>query len=216
MSLVVADGSLLSIASTYGTSVAMSAITNATEAVATLGAGHSVVVGDFLQINSAWPDLDGKILRAKTVVTNDITLEGFNTVDVAKFPPGGGVGTVLRISAWTNIGQILSIGKEGGGQNYYDYQFMNELQSRRIPTTKEPLVLAFKMADDIALAQQGILRAAENSGIPMAVRLIFRNGSRTVANGYWTMSYLPDLALGQANQRDVSVALSCLPQEYAT
>lgn len=216
MSLVVADGSLLSIASTYGTSVVMSAITNATEAVATLGAGHGVVVGDFLQVNSAWPDLDGKILRAKIVAANDVTLEGFNTVDVSKFPAAGGAGTILRITAWTNIGQILSIGKEGGGQNYYDYQFMNELQSRRIPTTKEPLVLAFKMADDIALAQQGILRTAENSGIPKAVRLIFRNGSRTVANGYWTMSYLPDLALGQANQRDVSVALSCLPQEYAT
>ena len=49
MTISIATGTQLAVASTYGASVAMSALTNAAAAVATLAAGHGVVVGDFLE-----------------------------------------------------------------------------------------------------------------------------------------------------------------------
>lgn len=215
MGQVVADGSVLSLG-TLGTLKAVSAITNASSAVATLEASHGVIVGDILQFTSGWPDLDGKVVRISAVSTNDVTLEGFDTTDTTKFPPGSGTGSIKEVTGWTNIAQILTIGKAGGEQQYYNFQFLNELQGRQIPTSKNPLAIEMKLADDITLAQNATIRAAEDSGVPQPFRLVYRNGSRTLASGYWSMAYLPDLALGQANQRDVSIALSCLPQDYAT
>ena len=75
MSVTIATGTTFAYASTYGSSANMTAITNASEAVATLGAGHGVVVGDYLEVTSGWDRLTGRIVRAKTVATNDVTFE---------------------------------------------------------------------------------------------------------------------------------------------
>ena len=80
MAITLATGTALSIASTYGASVNMTALTNAAEAVATLAVGHGCVVGDFLEVTSGWDLLNNRIVRVKTVATNDITFEGINTV----------------------------------------------------------------------------------------------------------------------------------------
>ena len=54
--ITISTGTSVSIAKTYGPSVAMTALTNSadsvTPAVATLAAGHSVVVGDYIEITS--------------------------------------------------------------------------------------------------------------------------------------------------------------------
>lgn len=86
MAIIIATGTGVDIASTYGASVNMTAITNATEAVATLAAGHGVVVGDFLEVTSGWQRLTGRIVRVKTVATNDVTLESINTSSTSLFP----------------------------------------------------------------------------------------------------------------------------------
>ena len=79
MAITISTGTVAAIASTYGSAVNMTAITNASEAVATLAAAHGVVVGDFLEVTSGWGRLDKRIVRAKTVATNDVTFEGINT-----------------------------------------------------------------------------------------------------------------------------------------
>lgn len=216
MAAIVADGTILSLGSTLATAVNITAATNAAECVVTLAVGHGSVVGDFLFISSGWPALDGRTVRVKTVSTNDVTLEGINTTDVTRFPAGGGLGTSQRVTAWTNIGQITGLNTEGGDQNYFDFQYLDQTQSNRIPTNKSPIVLALTLADDITLAQNATIRAAEATGAPRPVRMVYRNGTRTVASGFWSMGNMASLALGQANSRSVSVALSCLPQDYAT
>jgi hypothetical protein len=216
MAALVADGTLVAIATTYGAAKNMTAVSNANPAVATLEAAHGVVVGDIMEMSSAWPDLDDKILRGSVVATNDVTLEGFSTSNTSKFPAGAGTGTVREITAWTNIAQVLSIGTEGGGPQYAVYQFLNELSQRRIPLAKEPLGITLTLADDITLAQQATIRAAEQGGVPVAMRLILPNGSKIYMNGYWTMSDLPTIATGQVNSRTIGFAVTALPTEYAT
>ena len=93
MAAVVADGTIVAIATTYGSSKTMSAVTNANPAVATLESSHGVSVNDIMEMSSGWPDLDDKILRASVVNTNDVTLEGFSTSNTTKFPASSGVGT---------------------------------------------------------------------------------------------------------------------------
>ena len=216
MAAVVADGTIVAFASTYGAVKSMSAVTNANPAVATLEASHGVIVGDVMEMSSAWPDLDDKILRASVVSTNDVTLEGFSTSNTTNFPAAGGTGSVREITAFTNISQILTVAVEGGNPRYLDYQFLNELRQRRIPLSKEPLNLTFTLADDITLAQQALIRAIEQAGVPVAMRLTLVNGSKVFLNGYWTMSDMASLTTGQVNSRTIGFALTSLPSEYAT
>lgn len=216
MAAVVADGTIVAIATTYGSSKTMSAVTNANPAVATLESSHGVAVNDIMEMSSGWPDLDDKILRASVVNTNDVTLEGFSTSNTTKFPASSGTGTVREITAWTNLAQVLSISVEGGEPRYFDYQFLNELNQRRIPLSKAPLNIALELADDITLAQQATIRSVEEAGVPTAMRLTLPNGSKIYMNGYWTMSNLPNIQTGQINSRRVGFALTSLPTEYSS
>lgn len=216
MAAVVADGTLVAIATTYGSAKNMTAVTNANPAVATLESSHGIIVNDIMEMSSAWPDLDDKILRCSVLSTNDVTLEGFSTANTTKFPAGTGTGTVREITGWTSLAQILTIAIEGGEPRYLDYQFLNELQQRRIPLSKSPLNLTLTLADDISLAQQATIRAVEDAGVPTAMRLTLPNGAKIYMNGYWTMSNLPNITTGQINARTVGFALTSLPTEYSS
>lgn len=217
MANVVADGSILAFGSTFGASKNMTAVTNANPAVATLEAAHGVIVGDIIEITSSgWPSLNGKVLRVSAVATNDVTLEGFSTADTTRFPAGSGGGTVREVTAWTNIAQVVGVDQSGGEQKYFDFQYLDQLQEQSIPTSKSPLRLAFTLADDISLAQQASIRALETAATNNPARMVFRNNSRILMNGFWSMANLPKIALGQANQREVTIAISSLPTEYGT
>lgn len=216
MAALVADGTLVAIATTYGSAKNMTAVTNANPAVATIESSHGIIVGDIMEMSSGWPDLDDKILRCSVLSTNDVTLEGFTTANTTKFPAGTGTGTIREITAWTNIAQIIGIAVEGGGPQYTVYQFLNELTQRRIPLAKEPLNVTLTLADDITLAQQATIRTAQDGGVPVAMRMTLPNGSKIYLNGYWSISDLPNLALGQVNSRTVGFALTALPTEYSS
>ena len=94
MAITLATGTQVAIASTYGTASNVTAATNAAECVLTVAAGHGIVVGDFVEFTSGWDLATGRIFRVKTVATNDVTLEGFNTTSTTNFPAGTGTGTV--------------------------------------------------------------------------------------------------------------------------
>ena len=57
MAIIKAQGLQLAIASTFGTQFTISAITNATEAVATHSASHGVAVNDIIEVTSGWKRL---------------------------------------------------------------------------------------------------------------------------------------------------------------
>lgn len=217
MSNVVADGSILAFGATFGATKNCTAISNANPAVATLEAAHGVVVGDLIEfLTSGWPSLAGKVLRVSAVSTNDVTLEGFSTSDTTRFPAGGGTGTIREILTWTNVAQIVAISQSGGEQKYVDFQYLDQLQEQSVPTSKSPLRLSFTLADDITLAQQASIRALETLAANAPARLVFRNNSRILMNGFWSMANLPNIELGAFNKREVTIALSSLPTEYAT
>ena len=215
MAAVVADGTVVAFASAFAAIKTMSAVANANPGVATLEASHGVIVNDIIEMSSGWPDLDDKILRISAVSLNDVTLEGFSTANTTKYPAGTGTGSVREISAWTNLSQILSVAVEGGEPQYLDYQFLNELQKRRIPLAKSPLNLTFDLADDITLAQNASLRTIEDAGVPVAMRLTLPNSTKIYLNGYWSLANLPKLANGQINARTLGFALTSLPTEYS-
>lgn len=194
MSITKAQGTQVAIASAYGAAVAMSAITNATEAVATLASGHGAVVGDFLEITSGWDLLNTRIVRVKTVSTNDVTLERINTTDTTRYPAGTGTGTVRRITAWTNVTQITAnISVSGGDQSFADATTLVDSVQKQIPTTRSPVVVTLPLFDDPTLSWYDTVRDVSDTTTPTAVRMVFPNNTRLVANAYWSLQAVPTI-----------------------
>jgi hypothetical protein len=216
MAITLATGTALAIASTYGASVNMTALTNAAEAVATLAGGHGCVVGDFLEVTSGWDLLNSRIVRVKTVATNDITFEGINTVSVTNYPTGTGTGTIRRITAWTPISQVQSFDTSGGDLNFADITTIADKTQKQVPTTRSAQTLSMTVFDDASLAGQTAVQAASDASTPAAFRIVFPNASRMVINGYWSIASAPSVNVNAPLTNNISFSALALATRYAT
>lgn len=183
------NGAIFSVAKTYGTDIVMSGLSNATEAVATLAASHGVVVGDFLEINTGWGDLDKMIVRVKAVTTNDVTLEGgvfgaTNTSDLTRFPAGSGAGTVRKITAWQNIDNIKEPNISGGEMQSTDITVLSDRRQRNAPTIASAIQAKLTIMDDPTMAWYSTVSAAAKSQTPIGLRITYKNGSMQLCTAY--------------------------------
>lgn len=216
MAITLATGTLVAIASTYGSSVNMTAITNASSAVATLAGGHSVVVGDFLEVTSGWDRLNARIVRVSAVSTNDITFEGIDTSSTSLYPAGTGTGSIRRITAWTNLSQITSdINVSGGEQQFADITTLTDRTQKRIPTVRGAVSVTLPFFDDPSLSWYGTVRTASDTATATAVRMIFPNNSRLVANAYWSLQTVPTIE-DSTLRASISLSFAADPTRYAT
>lgn len=191
------NGSIISIASAYGAVKAMSALSNASEGVATLEASHGVVVGDVVEITSGWSKLNGRIARAKAVDTNDVTLEGINTSSTQLYPAGSGTGSVREVSTWQQITQVLRTTTDGGEQQFATYSFLEDDTERRIPTRKSAKGLTVNIADDATLPHYAVLDAADQARTPRAIRVQLPNGAVLYYNAYVSFNKTPTLTVDE-------------------
>lgn len=206
------------IANAYGPSVAMSAVTNAAEAVATLAAGHLAVVGDVLELTSGWARADRRIFRVKTVATNDVTLEGFNTTSTTQFPAGGGVGSVRRIaaSAWTTLTQIADINRSGGELQFTPSDTLDDVDGRQIPTMRSPAAMSLSIYDDPALAWFATVNAASDARTPTALRITLAGGGKIYANAIWSIDSQPDIKKNELLKVNLQLTYVSAPTRYSS
>ena len=216
MAFTLSTGTAVAVAKTYGTSVAMTAITNAAEAVATLGAGHGVIVGDYLELTSGWGRLNGRIVRAKTVATNDVTLEGINTTSTTLYPATSGTGSIRRITVWESIAQIKELSLSGGDQQFADITTLDDVVAKQIPTIRNAQALSIQAFDDPSLAYYATVVGYAETSTQAAVRLAFPNGSKIVANGYWSVKKVPEVARNEALVTTLDMSIVSEPTRYAT
>lgn len=216
MSKTLSTGAILSIAKTYGTSYSMTAITNASEAVATLAAGHGTVAGDYLEITSGWGLLSGMIVRAKTVSTNDVTLEGISTTDTSKYPAGSGTGSVRRITAWDAMSQVKNLSRSGGDQKWADATALEDVVETQMPTTRGAISMSIDVFDDPTLAWYSSVQTASDAGTPYAFRIALKSGAKVVANAYWSLMDVPDIQRDQILTTNIALSFAAKPKRYAT
>lgn len=216
MAVTLTTGTLVAIASTYGASVTMSAITNASEAVATLAGGHGVVVGDYLEVTSGWDRLTGRIVRAKTVATNDVTFESINTSSTTTYPSGTGTGSIRRITAWTNIPQIQASATSGGDQQFVDITSITDTTQKQAPGQRSASAVNLTVFDDPTLAYYAAVVAADEARTPYAVRMSFPNGSKLVANAYWSLQRTPSFQSNDSLKSQITLTYSAEAVRYST
>jgi hypothetical protein len=207
MTIRVPNGSTIAIASGYAAVKSMSALTNADPAVATLEASHGVVEDDFLEVTSGWSRLTGKIVKAGTVSTNDVDLLGIDTTLTSIYPAGGGVGSVRKITGWTQLSQVLTSSSSGGDQQFLTYQLLESDAQKQIPTFKNPQVLTLSIADDPTLPGFILASEANDDRLPRAVKVTLSDGSVILYNAYVSLNKTPSLTVNEVMACQVTLSL---------
>lgn len=216
MSISLPNGALVAIASGYAAVKNMTAVSNANPGVATLEASHGITVGDVFEVTSGWSRLTNRIVRAATVSTNDVGLEGINTSLTSIYPALGGVGTIREVSGWTQLSQILNSSSSGGEQQFLEYHLLEADSSKRIPTTKSAAGLSFTVADDPTLAGYILASAANDDRLPRAVRITLPSGGVLFYNAYISLNKTPSLTVNEIMSVEVTLSLLAEPVRYAS
>ena len=209
------DGSILSFGTTLGSSKTMSAISNASEAVATLEASHGVVENDILIITSGWLKLNKRIARADSVATNDVTLEDINTASTSVYPAGSGVGSIREVTAWTQIPYIKDFQGQGGEQQTVVEEFLDSDDQYEFFTSRTP------RRYNMGVAYQGpsathfpLLRAASDAKTETAFRIVFPDSSVTYFLAVQAFDVVPTMNKGQVQVNNLVLLVRAEPTTY--
>ncbi len=216
MSVSLPNGALVAIASGYGSTKNMTALSNANPGVATLEAAHGIATGEIFEVTSGWSRLTNKVVRAGTVATNDVPLDGIDTSLTSIYPAAGGTGTVREITGWTQLSQILSSNSSGGEQQFLEYQFLESDAQKRIPTFKSAAGISFTIADDPTQPGYQLASAANDDRLPRAVRVTLPNGSIILYNAYISLNKTPSLTVNELMAVEVTLSLLAEPVRYAS
>ena len=216
MAITLTTGSTLSVAKTYAASLNFTAASNAANCVLTVS-GSTIVAGDYVEVNSGWGLLDKRLVRAGAGTSaTSIVLEGIDTTDTTKYPAGAGVGSIRKVSTWTQITQVRSISASGGQQQYADVTSLVDQVTRQIPTVRGAVEMTVDVFDDPSLSWYADVMKADDSRSPVAMLLTFPNGSKTVANAYWSLMRVPTMAQNEALMTQISLSYAAEPVRYAT
>lgn len=215
MAVALPNGSLVAIASGYGSDLTISAITNANPAVATSTA-HGLANGDFVEITSGWSRLTDKIVRVANVTANTFDLEGIDTSSTSVYSAGGGTGTAREVTGYTQLAQITTSTSSGGEQQFLTYQFLESDAEKRIPTFKTAAGVTFTVADDPTLPGYILAKAANDDREPRAVRITLSNSQVLLYNAYVSISTIPSLTVNELMTVEVTLSLLAEPVRYAS
>lgn len=189
MSIISTRGALLYLGSAPGTAKAISAITNAANAVATLEAAHGVAVGEYVYVRSGWAMLDRRLARASAVAGNDVTLEGIDTSDTSAYPPGAGAGTVQEFTWATQLSQIEpTISTSGGEIKTQDGTFLEHLQDQVYPDGFSASQWTVGFYTDASLAWLSAVRAAVMSQVERPFMFKALNNQRVMYSSLWSLN----------------------------
>lgn len=160
MSASLPNGTVFSLAATYGPAIPYTAITNAAPPVLT-AAAHGLLLGDILEVSSAWAGINDRPARVVAPVAGTFNLEGFDTSNVAKYPAGSGLGSLRKVLTWTPISQVMQNESSGGEQQSVEWVYLEDGQERSKNTYRKAKLLTLTLADDPAMAWYPALIAAD-------------------------------------------------------
>lgn len=213
MAVTLPNGALVAIASGYGSVLTMTVLTNASPAVATVTA-HGFANGDFVEITSGWSRLDQKVVRINGVTANTFNLENIDTTLTSIYPAGTGIGSVRRVTGYTQLSQILTSSSSGGEQQFLEYQFLESDAQRRIPTFKSASGLTFSVADDATLPGYILASAANDDRLKRAIRITLPSTSILSYNGFISINKTPSLSVNELMAVEATISLLAEPVRY--
>ncbi|MDZ7863383.1 phage tail tube protein [Acidovorax sp.] len=116
-------GTIHSVATVLAAAKTVTGITNAAEATVSVLA-HGYGVGDIVLIFSGWGRLNARAFKVKSVTTDAFVLAKANTSNVELFSPGGGAGSVQKVTTWVDLDRTMNHSSSGGDAKTVNVKFI--------------------------------------------------------------------------------------------
>ena len=90
-----------------------------------------------------------------------------------------------------------------------------DVLDKRIPTTRSPIEVGLPLYFDPTLSWWATVLAASEGSTPLAVRFVFPNSSKLVANAYWSLLEVPTIEDSTLRTR-IDLSFSATPKTYTS
>ena len=210
------SGTTLWVASTIAASKATTIVSNAAEAVVT-SVAHGYTNGDIVEIQSGWGRLHKRAFRIKGVTADTFTLEGADTTSTTFFPAGTGVGSVRKVSAWTQITTVMNPQSSGGEPKQVNYKFLESDVEYTINDGFTPITRSFNIdADSIGSPGYTALKTLTDVQTDTIMRNIAKSGAITLLPCTVALNEEEVMQEGQVTMLRVSVSGNNRSTRYAS
>ena len=212
----VPTGTTFFIASAYAASKTVTVVTNASEAVVT-SAAHGYSNGDIVEITSGWGRLNLRNFRIKSVATDSFVLEGADTTSTTLFPAGSGIGSVRKVSTFTQITGVMNPQSSGGDPKTVTYKFVESDVEYSINDGFSATNYTMELdADSIGGAGYTALKALTDVQTYTCLKMVTRSGSLIFQPCTVALNEAVRLQDGQINRVNVSFNGSNRLTRYAS
>lgn len=173
----VPTGTTFYIASSIASSKTTTVATNASECVVTSTA-HGYSNSDIVEITSGWGRLNRRVFRIKSVTTDTFVLEGADTSSTTFFPAGSGIGSVRKISTFTQITSVMNPQSSGGEPKNVNYKFIESDVEYTINDGFTATSYTLELdADSIGSAGYTALKTLTDVQTDTCLKMVTRSGS---------------------------------------
>lgn len=207
------NGSIFHIASTFGTSKPISAISNANPAVAT-SAANGLADDDIILVQSGWGRLDGRGVRVIGAATDDFALENVDTTNTSTYSADGGAGNFQKVLTWAEITKITGVTTNGGDQQFLTVGYLAEDDDRQFPTNRNPMGMQLTVEDQPTAAYVDVVEGFTDGKTQTILRLTLPNGDQIIYPGYVSITDTPTLERNALMTRTVTFSLSSRSTRY--
>lgn len=212
----VPTGTTFFIASAYAASKTVTVVTNASEAVVT-SAAHGYTNGDIVEITSGWGRLNLRNFRIKSVATDTFVLEGADTTSTTLFPAGSGIGSVRKVSTFTQITGVMNPQSSGGDPKTVTYKFVESDVEYSINDGFSATNYTMELdADSIGGAGYTALKALTDVQTYTCLKMVTRSGSLIFQPCTVALNEAVRLQDGQINRVNVAFNGSNRLTRYAS
>lgn len=201
----VPTGTTFFIASAYAAAKAITVLSNAAEAVVT-SAAHGYANGDIVEISSGWGRLNKRHARIKSVTTDTFVLEGIDTSSTTFYPTGSGLGTVRKVSTFTQIQQVLGINTSGGDAKNVNYKYLESDVEFSINDGFAAQTMSLELdADSIGTAGYTALKTLTDVQTDTCLLTQARSGSKVYQSCTVALNEAVQMTDGQINRVALAV-----------
>lgn len=200
------EGSSQQFSSTFAGAKTITALTNASPAVAT-SVAHGYTTGDEILLSSGWEDANDSVYKITVLTADTFSVSGLDSTNTSFFPTGTGTGTAQKISGWTSIPQVMTINSSGGDARFTDVALLAKRNALKIPTGFNATSITLTLAHDAAQANYITMQAISRNLTKVAFKQAISGGAVTYGYGYLNVSEMPKMNVNSVNTVDAAITV---------
>ena len=206
MSLKFPNGTVFGFSTALSAAIAVSGISNANPAIASIGAGAGIGADDVLVLTSGWSGINERVAVAGAVTESSVVLRGIDTSDNADYPSGGGAGSLVKASDWIEFNQQGELSTSGGEQQFWTGQFLEDRTGRQIqvPTFKNAKTFTLPLHYDPDQPWYAAAKRIDSKRSPVVLRMRLPDGDTIYRYGYLSFDSDPTVAVNTPMQNTMT------------